>query len=171
MQTFLTLMFTKISICLFLLRIMVEKWLRRPVYTLIGVNVAFTATCVSLFWGICRPLNSYWTVGVDGKCLGKGQVERLIIAQGGRSSSHAMRLGLLNVLTMCVVFSASIDLILASFPIIILRSLQISFRTKIALCLLMGLGVMYVMTIVTRLIARPNAFADSSKSTVPQLVV
>ena len=42
------------------------------------------------------------------------------------------------------VFSAITDLILASFPIIILRTLQISPRTKIALCILMGLGVMYV---------------------------
>lgn len=84
MQTFLTLMFTKISICLFLLRIMVERWLRRPVYALIGILIVFHMTCVFLFLGVCRPLRSYWELGVDGVCLGKGQVERLIIAQAGK---------------------------------------------------------------------------------------
>ncbi len=84
MQTFLTLMLTKISICLFLLRIMVERWLRRPVYALIGILIVFHMTCVFLFLGVCRPLRSYWELGVDGVCLGKGQVERLIIAQGGK---------------------------------------------------------------------------------------
>ena len=66
---------------------MVEKWLRLPVYTLIGILVAFTMICVFLFLGICRPLQSYWEVGVDGVCLGKGQVERIIIAQGGSDLS------------------------------------------------------------------------------------
>ena len=145
MQTFMTLMLTKISICLFLLRIMVEKWLRRPMYTLIGINVVFTITCVFLFLGICRPLQSYWTVGVDGICLGKGQVERIIIAQGGKHRSRCYDAKFQKMLITCTVFSIIIDLILASFPIIILRRLQISFRTKIALCLLMGLGIMYVM--------------------------
>lgn len=86
MQTFLTLMFTKISICLFLLRIIIDQWLRRPIYALITLLVIFHMICVFLFLGICRPLRSYWEVGVDGVCLGVGQVEGIIIAQGGKSN-------------------------------------------------------------------------------------
>ena len=53
--------------------------------------------------------------------------------------------GLFIVADRVLVFSAITDLLLASFPILILRRLQISFRTKIALCVLMGLGVMYAV--------------------------
>ncbi len=143
MQTFLTLMLTKISICLFLLRIMVERWLRWPVYTLITVLIVFHMTCVFLFLGICRPIQSYWEVGVNGVCLGKGQVEKIIIAQGGELLYFETR-NLLAIAKWMSVFSVITDFILASFPILILRTLQISPRTKIALCVLMGLGVMYV---------------------------
>lgn len=81
-------MFTKISICLFLLRIIVEERLRRPVYALIGVLIVFHMICVFLFLGVCRPIKAYWEVGIDGICLGKGQVERLIVAQGGELPVH-----------------------------------------------------------------------------------
>ena len=40
------------------------------------------------------------------------------------------------------VISIVTDFILAAFPILILRKVQISMRIKIGLCLLMGLGVM-----------------------------
>ena len=42
------------------------------------------------------------------------------------------------------VLSVISDLVLAALPIIFLRNLQIGLRTKIGLCLLMGLGVLYV---------------------------
>lgn len=85
MQTFLTLMFTKISICLLLLRIMVQKWFVRSIYTLIICLVIFHMVCFFLFLGVCRPLNAYWTAGLEGKCLSENQVEYIIIAQGGKS--------------------------------------------------------------------------------------
>ncbi len=42
-----------------------------------------------------------------------------------------------------LVLSIISDLICAAFPILFLRNLQIKMRTKVALCTLMGLGVMY----------------------------
>ena len=43
-----------------------------------------------------------------------------------------------------IVLSVISDLILAALPAIFLRNLQIGLRTKVGLCLLMGLGVLYV---------------------------
>ena len=40
------------------------------------------------------------------------------------------------------VLSAVTDLICAAFPVFFLRDLQVKFRVKLALCVLMGLGVM-----------------------------
>ena len=48
-----------------------------------GFMVLFTAVCVFLFLGICRPLEAYWDVGVQGTCLSDRQVESVIFAQGG----------------------------------------------------------------------------------------
>ena len=42
-----------------------------------------------------------------------------------------------------LVLSIISDLICAAFPVLFLRNLQIKLRTKVALCALMGLGVMY----------------------------
>lgn len=48
-------------------------------------------------------------------------------------------------LITATVLSVIADLICAALPIIFLRNLQINRRTKIGLCLLMGLGVMYIL--------------------------
>ena len=76
-------MFTKISICLFLLRIVSTKGVTRVVHALIACLIVFTAVCVFLFLGICRPLKAYWDVGVDGVCLSKNEERNIILAQGG----------------------------------------------------------------------------------------
>ncbi len=88
-QTFITLALVKISICLFLLRIVESRNIKRGMYALIGFTTLFTAICVFLFLGVCRPIKAYWDVGVDGKCLSNQQVEAIIIAQG--SKSHCRR--------------------------------------------------------------------------------
>ncbi|CAF9937459.1 MAG: hypothetical protein HETSPECPRED_000546 [Heterodermia speciosa] len=120
-QTFITLMFTKISICLFLLRIVDSKKVRTAMHVVIAALVVFTAIFVCLFLGICRPLKAYWNTGVDAVCLSDNVIENVVIAQG-----------VLSVIT---------DLICAAFPVFFLRGLQVKLRVKIALCLLMGLGV------------------------------
>lgn len=82
-QTFITLMFTKISICLFLLRIVDGRKVRMAMHTLIGCLVLFTTVFTCLFLGICRPLKAYWNTGVESVCLSDKVVENILIAQGG----------------------------------------------------------------------------------------
>ncbi|KAL8713751.1 MAG: hypothetical protein Q9220_002277 [cf. Caloplaca sp. 1 TL-2023] len=120
MQTFIAIMFTKISICLFLLRIKNDKSNRIFMYSLIAANVLVTAVLCFLFLGMCRPIRAYWDIGVDGKCFSLKQTEIMVAAQGA--------------------FSVLSDLILATTPLLFLRHLQISLRTKLLLCVLMGAG-------------------------------
>ena len=54
-------------------------------YAIITCVTVFTSISVFLFLGVCRPLKSWWDVGVDGVCLPKHQVESIVLAQGGRS--------------------------------------------------------------------------------------
>lgn len=84
-QTFITLALMKISICLFLLRIVDTKQVVRGMYALITCITLFTAVSIFLFLGICRPLRAYWDVGVNGVCLSNHQVESVVLAQGSKS--------------------------------------------------------------------------------------
>ena len=97
MQTFITLMLTKTSICLFLLRIVDSRKIKIAIYALIGCLITFTTICVCLFLGVCRPLKAYWDVGVDGVCLSDHQLESVVLAQGSKIKSPP---------TTCVVANA-----------------------------------------------------------------
>lgn len=81
-QTVITLMLTKTSICLFLLRIVESRKIKVAIYALIACLITFTTVCVCLFLGVCRPLQAYWSVGVDGVCLSHHQLESVVLAQG-----------------------------------------------------------------------------------------
>ncbi|KAI4228422.1 MAG: hypothetical protein LQ349_006553 [Xanthoria aureola] len=129
-QTFITLMFTKISIALFLLRIVDSRKVRMAMYALIGCLVFFTTIFVCLFLGVCRPLKAYWNTGMDAVCLSDNVFKNIVIAQG-----------VLSIIT---------DLICAAFPVFFLRGLQVSLRTKIGLCLLMGLGLITAVCCAVR---------------------
>lgn len=81
-QTFATLTFTKISICLFLLRITITKAFIRPLYLAIAI-LAISNVVLSLVWILqCTPhLDKAWNTKLPGKCFSKGQLERIIISQ------------------------------------------------------------------------------------------
>ncbi|KAL8719662.1 MAG: hypothetical protein Q9225_003359 [Loekoesia sp. 1 TL-2023] len=122
LQTFATLTFTKISICLLLLRITITKAFIIPLYTAIAI-LAISNVILSLLWIFqCTPhLDKAWNNKLPGHCFSKGQLERIIISQA--------------------IISIISDFFLSAFPILILRKVQINFRSKVGLCLLMGLGV------------------------------
>ena len=82
-QIFITCMLIKVSICLFLLRIVNTRTVTRAMYALIAAMVLFSMICVFLLLGICRPLGAWWSVKVQGTCLSKHQFMNIIIAHGG----------------------------------------------------------------------------------------
>ena len=121
-QSFQTLMFTKISICFFLLRIPVEKHLIRPIQGAI-VFLVVTNIILTLLWIFqCNPIASTWDKQIPGRCFTDAQLQRIIMAQA-----------LIAIIS---------DFGLALFPIVLLWKVQISLRIKAGLCSLMGLGLM-----------------------------
>ena len=120
-QVFITLALSKIAICLFLLRISkFEKW-RKFLFGLIAMIIITHTPLTILFLLQCTPLNKNWDIAVPGRCFNKHAVEDIIIIQG--------------------VISIATDFIGAAFPILLLWNAKLHMRTKIALNLLMGLGV------------------------------
>ena len=125
-QTFQTLMLTKISICFFLLRIPVQKHLIRPIQGAIIVLVV-SNVILTLLWVLqCNPTARAWNKQTPGSCFTDGQLQRIIISQA-----------LISIIS---------DFMLALFPIFLLWNVQIAPRIKAGLCALMALGLMYAPT-------------------------
>ena len=121
-QTFQTLMFTKISICLFLLRIPVEKYLLRPIQVAVAALIVSNIILTLLWIFQCNPIATAWNKTTPGHCFTDAQLLEIIMSQA--------------------IISIVSDFMLALFPIAILWRVQIAVRVKVGLCILMGLGLM-----------------------------
>ncbi|CAF9936397.1 MAG: hypothetical protein ALECFALPRED_006841 [Alectoria fallacina] len=152
-QTFFTLMFTKVSICLLLLRISPNKRIIRPIQSLVAFLV-LSNVVLSLVWILqCIPVDGAWDAKKQktAKCFTQGQVQRVIISQA--------------------IISIISDFILAGFPIIILRNAQIRFRHKILLCGLMGLGLLTAACCIVRTVLNwQNDHADPTWVSVDNFI-
>lgn len=121
-QTFQTLMFNKLSICFFLLRIPVEKYFIRPIQGAI-VFLIITNIILTLLWIFqCNPIAGAWNKETPSKCFTDAQLQRIIISQA-----------LISIIS---------DFVLALFPIALLWKVQIAPRIKAGLCSLMALGLL-----------------------------
>lgn len=102
-QLMLNCLMIKISICLFLLRIVNSKSVTRAVYWFIAAMTIFTMVTVFLLVGICRPLGAWWSTSVQGTCFSKKQFMNIIIAHGGMCpmSRKARQRSLLLTLEKC----------------------------------------------------------------------
>ena len=117
-QTFATLMWTKVSICLFLLRIPNSRPLRVPLQWAVAF-LLFSNTILTTLWIMqCQPLHAAW----DGKgsCMSRGALQGIVLAQA--------------------IISVVSDFVFATLPILFLWRVQVDFTTKAGLWLLMCLG-------------------------------
>lgn len=123
-QTFQTLMLTKLSICFFLLRIPVEKHLIRPIQGAIIALIVSNVVLTLLWIFQCKPVAGAWDKQIPGSasCFSNGQLQRIIISQA--------------------IISIISDFMLAFFPIVLLWKVQIALRIKAGLCTLMALGIL-----------------------------
>ena len=150
-QMFATLMWTKVSICLFLSRIPATRSLKRPLYASVVVLLV-SNLILTLLWILqCFPTKAAWDLTVQGKCFTKNQLLQIILAQG--------------------IISAISDFALAAYPILLLARVQISMRKRILLCLLMSLGVITGACSIARMVLNwTNESDDSTWNGVPNWV-
>ncbi|KAL8834531.1 MAG: hypothetical protein Q9170_003713 [Blastenia crenularia] len=121
-QTFQTLMLTKVSICFLLLRIPTETYFLRPLQGSI-IFLVVTNIILTFVWVFqCNPIRGAWNKRTAATCFTDAQLLRIIISQA--------------------IISIISDIVLALSPLIILWKVQIERRVKIGLSLLMGLGVL-----------------------------
>ena len=129
-QTFFTLMCTKVSICFFLLRIPTSRAFIRPLQASIIVLIVSNIILTFIWIFQCWPVALAWDSTVPGRCFSRQFLLNLILAQA--------------------IISVVSDFALALCPIIILRNVRMRRRQKVGLCLLMGLGVIVGVCCVIR---------------------
>lgn len=98
-QVFLTLLLSKISICLFLLRLSSFRRIRLGLH---GMNVFLITSHIPLTFLIifqCNPISKYWRNPLEGpgNCFDKDTVATIIIIQGGKFSPPIILLSDSNV--------------------------------------------------------------------------
>lgn len=140
-QTFASLMWTKVSICLFLLRIPIKKimirLLQASVVILIVSNIILT-----LLWILqCRPVDAAWNKDIQGPCFSRGQLLRVIMAQASRFFCFYPLVIIYGFTDQFRVISVVSDFAFASFLVLLLWNVKIKLMRKIGLCFLMGFGV------------------------------
>lgn len=117
-QTFATLMWTKVSICLFLMRIPRIKALRRALQWAVAF-LLFSNTILTTAWIMqCQPLHAAWDD--QGTCMSREDLLKIVLVQA----------------TISVVS----DFSFAILPIVFLWRVQIDLKTKLGLWTLMCLG-------------------------------
>lgn len=92
MQTFATLMFTKVSICLFLLRIVISERFVRPLQAIIFILITSNVVLTLLWILHCRPLLRAWNTAIPGNCFTDVQLQNIILAQASKSLSTTNRM-------------------------------------------------------------------------------
>ncbi|CAD6567800.1 MAG: hypothetical protein ASARMPRED_001148 [Alectoria sarmentosa] len=124
----LSTMFTKVSICFFLLRIFGTKpmW-KRGLYAIMAFAVVTNISSASIVLAQCSPVQKLWDPLMPGTCWGP-DTEISIGDYNGAVS------------VFC-------DWALASLPIVFMWNLQMSIKLKVGICVLMGMGFFLEETI------------------------
>ena len=137
-QVFVTLALSKISICQFLLRLSKFDRLRRFLQGLIVLIILTHLPLTLLMIFQCYPVQKYWDQTLLGSCFRKDTVEKIVISQGGT----CRRCLVVRLPLILAVISIVTDFIGALFPVLLIWNVDIRFRSKVGLCLLMGLGIL-----------------------------
>lgn len=113
---------SRISFCLFLMRIVDRQRIYKLfLWSVVFVTTVTTAGTVVNLLASCKPIDKLWNPKHPGTCVPASQN----VAFGLTQSSAAI----------------AADFLLAVFPILILRKLNMALKTKIALGILMGMGL------------------------------
>ncbi|GIC84379.1 putative PTH11-like integral membrane protein [Aspergillus udagawae] len=124
----------KISVAIFLLRVMVRPAHRRIMYAVTALTVIVGIIFFIFIMVQCSPVSYFWTRmrgDTNGKC---GYLDAIII-----------------MLYLFSVSSALFDLTVGLLPILLVRNLQMNKRTKIAVAGLLGMACIASVAIIIRI--------------------
>ncbi|KAF2090667.1 hypothetical protein K490DRAFT_61990 [Saccharata proteae CBS 121410] len=135
-------LFFKLSVSFFYLRITNLKWQRKIIYVLAVVNVLYSTGYFILLIFQCTPVSYLWTrfVGGKGTCLSNDVVINTSYAHNAMSLVS--------------------DWTLAILPIFLIKGSSLNLRTKVIVILLLGLGAFASIASLIRM-TKLRALSDS----------
>jgi hypothetical protein len=122
----MTTCIVKLSIGVFLLRIVTRKLHRSILFTTMTIILLTSMTFFFFLTFQCKPVRYFWKSfsGMKGECLDLQVAGAMIYAHSG--------------------INACADIILTVLPVVIISKLQMNLRTKISVSSIMSLGILYV---------------------------
>lgn len=133
-------MWTKVSICLFLIRIPQSRALKRPLQWIVAFLLFSNTILTVLLIMQCQPIHAAWDNDADGRCLSLSAKEAIVLVQA--------------------VISVVSDFAFATLPIFFLWRTQIDFKTKIGLWVIMGLGFITGVLCLVRTVINNQSFPE-----------
>lgn len=115
----------KIAICLFLLRIVVQRLHKWIIYITIGVVTTYSFCFFLVVVLQCRPTSYYWNQNQPGHCKPDVMI--------GATTAYGV---------VCMATDFTIGII----PIFIVRHLQMNFRTKCAVAGILAMATVFVLS-------------------------
>ncbi|KAF2234615.1 hypothetical protein EV356DRAFT_501509 [Viridothelium virens] len=145
----LGIMIVKISVCLFLLR-MVRRarysvlWL---VYANLVILVPFTIATIIIDLVQCRPIEGYWNKSIDAKCISPDTINVILKVQSG-----------LGVVT---------DFLTATIALFVISKLQMRKSEKITVSIILGLGYLVAVCSIVKTVTIKWTPKDYTWDNVP----
>ena len=136
MDNVLGALLTKISIGIFILRIKNTKRLRIFVWVSMVLMTCATLAVIIVLLVACTPMRKLWTPDIAGTCIPAGSVYSVSYVQSG--------------------FAVVVDIGLTLSPIFVLWNVKIDRRRKIAICILMSLGIIATISNILRNVYVPT---------------
>ena len=142
---FLSASCSRISICLFLLRLFVtnRRW-RIALWTFIAVIAASGFLTPITLFAQCRPVAKLWNPFLDGSCWSPRTQLDIEYFMGGECPCNELEELYSTIIAHCTPSAAAMtlwDFVLAGLPIVFLWDIRITPKVKAGICGLMGLGV------------------------------
>ncbi|EOD47612.1 putative integral membrane protein [Neofusicoccum parvum UCRNP2] len=134
----MSVLFMKLSVCAFYLRITILRWQAWTVYVLMGINIVYTIGYFILILNQCAPVSYLWNqlAGAKGHCLSINVIL-------GTSYTH----NTISILS---------DWVLATMPLFMLKDSKLNRRTKAIVLFLLGLGYFASVSSMIRMNALPT---------------
>ena len=131
----------KISVALLIYRLQSpSRWRTWLLWFLSVSSVVVAVLIVGLEFAQCTPARKLWIPTLDGSCWDPKKINNWDIAGSCKSCGHVC--SQVTVLISLPGYWALEDLLLAAIPVTFLWNLKMSTGKKLALCTLLGLGLL-----------------------------
>ena len=132
----------RVSVCLFVLRLVPATQIsyRRWIWGLVIFNAVVTLAVFLAFCLQCIPLSALWDHSVKARCIQRAEMTKIAQFQGSAWFQAYSTVGLCAYTNAGV--AAITDFLCVLLPMMLLRTLRVCLRDKVAIFFMLGLGLL-----------------------------